>query len=314
MLSRVAERVYWLARYIERVENIARLVKVHSHLMYDLPVKINVSWYRMIELTSSEEQFNQFYDKRTEINVTQMLLLDYRNPASLVSSLQYARENVRTTRDILPKEAWTQINQLYLLVKSRESDFKTRSKRNALMDEIILRCQATVGMFAGTLSQDETFAFLVLGRNIERIDMTSRILDEGGFFLGQQKHLEQVKAYENVLWANVLRSVSGYLMYRQHVQTQIDGEGVVRFLLNDSQFPRSVTQCANTLKSSISHLPNNDTVTASLEKLIRYLLDWSAFEVGSQELHDYLDGLQKVLNQLNHTIYRVWFVPRYKVA
>jgi uncharacterized alpha-E superfamily protein len=314
MLSRVAERVYWVARYIERVENTARMILVHSNLMYDLPKKIDMSWYRLIELTSSEALFAEFYDTKTEKNVMQMLLVDPRNPASLVSSLRYARENVRTTRDILPKETWNQINQLHLLLKSREADVQTRSKRNALMEEVIQLCQAMVGMFSGTLSQDETFAFLVLGRNLERADMTSRILDEGGFFLGQQKHLEQVQAYENVLWANVLRSVSGYLMYRQHVQTQIQGEDVVRFLLNDEKFPRSVNQCLKTIQNTLNWLPDGGGVVEQVQVVTDYLNQWTQFEAGSKELHDYLDHIQQELMLLNQRIYQAWFVPKHLAA
>ncbi|UQB43507.1 alpha-E domain-containing protein [Thiomicrospira microaerophila] len=314
MLSRVAERVFWLARYIERVENTARMVLVHSNLMYDLPKKIDMSWYRLIELTSSETLFAQLYDNKTEKSVMQMLLVEPNNPASLLSSLRFARENVRTTRDILPKETWNQINQLHLLLRSREADVQTRSKRNALMEEVIQHCQSMVGMFAGTLSQDETFAFLVMGRNLERADMTSRMLDEGGFFLGQQKHLEQVQAYENVLWANILRSVSGYLMYRQHVQTQIDGEGVVKFLLNDRLFPRSVTHCLFKVVEMLKVLPDGEVVRQEVDELTQILGQWSQFEAGSKELHDYLDSLQQGFIRVNNSIYQAWFIPKHRAA
>lgn len=314
MLSRVAERVYWVARYIERVENSARMILVHSNLMYDLPKKIDINWYRLIELVSAEALFDELYDAKTEKNVMAMLISDTRNPSSLVSSLRFARENIRTTRDILPKETWNMINQLHLMLASRETDLGSRAKRNDLMEEVIRGCQAMTGMFSGTLSQNETFSFLMLGRNLERADMTSRLLDEGGFFLGQQKHLEQVQAYENVLWANVLRSVSGYLMYRQHVQTQINGEDVVRFLLNDRQFPRSVTQCLQTIEQVIHQLPDGELVKQQVAFLRVYLQDWRNFEAGSEELHGYLDQLQKHLMSLNHAIYQAWFMPKLQAA
>ncbi|AHF00670.1 hypothetical protein THIAE_01805 [Thiomicrospira aerophila AL3] len=314
MLSRVAERVYWVARYIERVENSARMILVHSNLMYDLPKKIDISWYRLIELVSAEALFDELYDAKTEKNVMAMLISDTRNPSSLVSSLRHARENIRTTRDILPKETWNMINQLHLMLASRESDLSSRAKRNDLMEEVIRACQAMTGMFSGTLSQNETFSFLMLGRNLERADMTSRLLDEGGFFLGQQKHLEQVQAYENVLWANVLRSVSGYLMYRQHVQTQINGEDVVRFLLNDRKFPRSVTQCLQTIEQVIQQLPDGELVKQQVASLRVYLQEWRNFEAGSEELHGYLDQLQKHLMSLNNAIYQAWFVHKLQAA
>jgi len=314
MLSRVAERVYWVARYIERVENSARMILVHSNLMYDLPKKIDISWYRLIELVSAETLFDVLYDAKTEKNVMAMLISDTRNHASLVSSLRLARENIRTTRDILPKETWNMINQMHLMVSSKQADLHSRAKRNDLMEELIRSCQAITGMFAGTLSQNETFSFLMLGRNLERADMTSRILDEGGFFLGQQKHLEQVQAYENVLWANVLRSVSGYLMYRQHVQTQINGEDVVRFLLNDRHFPRSVTQCLLTIDQVVQDLPEGALVKQQVAGLRVFLQDWRNFEAGSEELHGYLDKLQQHLIGLNDAIHQAWFLHKLEAA
>jgi uncharacterized alpha-E superfamily protein len=126
--------------------------------------------------------------------------------------------------------------------------------------------------------------------------------------------LEQVQAYENVLWANVLRSVSGYLMYLQHVQTQIKSEGVIRFLLNDTQFPRSIQQCLYTLSQTLNYLPDGDEVRLELVSLSEYLRQWTQFEAGSKELHDYLDSLQLALNNLNQAIYQAWFIPKHKVA
>lgn len=314
MLSRVAERIYWMARYIERVENTARMVLVHSNLMYDLPKKIDMSWYRLIELTSCETQFDQTYDAKTERNVMQMLLTDYNNSASLVSSLKFARENVRTTRDALPKETWNRINHLYLFVKSRQDDVLTRSKRNSLMEEVIQHCQSIVGMLAGTLSQDEAFGFLVMGRNLERADMTSRILDEGGFFLGQQKHLEQVQAYENLLWANVLRSVSGYLMYRQQVQSDINGSGVVNYLLSDAKFPRSVMHCMMRVYDTAEALPDGTEVKRCAQELMTSLQAHTQCEAGSKELHDYLDELQLEFIKINQAINQAWFLPKHLAA
>ncbi|NCC34165.1 MAG: alpha-E domain-containing protein, partial [Chloroflexia bacterium] len=142
MLSRVAERVYWLARYVERVENTARLAKVHTQLMLDLPKSVQMSWFGLVQITGNEDQFSQHYGQvRSEQNCMHFLLADRSNSASLISSLWWARENIRTTRDILPREAWSHINELYLLVKAQQSDFAERKTRNALLSQIIQACQ-----------------------------------------------------------------------------------------------------------------------------------------------------------------------------
>lgn len=314
MLSRVAERIYWMARYIERIENSARMAMVHANLMLDLPKRIDLTWYRLIEITRSEETFELLYETRSESSVMQMLLAEPENPSSLVSSVRLGLENVRTSRDILPREAWLLMNQLNSLVKSRIEDVKTRSKRNSLMEEVIQCCQALNGMFSSSLSHDETYAFLLLGRNIERVDMTSRILDEGGFFLDQKEHKEVVKAYENVLWANVLRSVGGYLMYRQHVRMQIDADGVVGFLFADPLFPRSILRALRNIDNTISFLPPNSAMQERVQELCAFVRDKTRdLAQNPQQLHTCIDTLQKDLISLNDLIYKAWFMPRHKV-
>lgn len=233
MLSRVAERLYWLARYIERIENSARLAQVHSQLMLDMPKSVKLSWYTLVQITSNEEFFDEHYDTKTEKNCCWALLGDRQNSASLMSSLWWARENIRTTRDSLPREAWIYINELYLLVNENQEDFYVRSKRNALLEQIIRSCQAIAGMLDGTMRMNTTFQFLQLGTAIERADMTSRILDVGAFFVAQETEAQEMKQFESILWANILKSISAYFMYRQTVQMEINGKSVIRFLVND---------------------------------------------------------------------------------
>lgn len=313
MLSRVAERIYWMARYIERAENTARMVLVHSNLMLDLPKRIDLTWYRLIEITRGERLYEKLYETRSESSVMQMLLAEGENPASLLSSVRFALENVRTSRDILPREAWLLINQLSTLVKSRIEDVKTRSKRNQLMEEVIQCCQALSGMFSGSLSDDETNAFLLLGRNIERVDMTSRILDEGGFFLECDDREGVVKAYENVLWANILRSVGGYLMYRQHVRMQIDAGGVVAFLFADPRFPRSILRALRNIQSTLERLPANHQIEAHLKALCHSVQEQTEdLAKNPHHLHTHIDTLQEALIVLNDHIYEAWFMPRHK--
>ncbi len=309
MLSRVAERVYWLARYVERVENTARLARVHSQLMFDLPKSSKLNWYTLVEITSNEDYFAEHYDVKTEKNCMEMLLADRNNNASLISSLWWARENTRTARDILPREAWMHINELYLMVKESQDDFLVRSKRNALLEKIIKSCQAWSGMLSSTMSQNETYRFIKLGMAIERADMTSRILDVGGLFVAQAALVDSEYQSDSILWANLLKSVSAYFMYRQQVQTEISGQDVVEFLMNDRGFARSIHYCLNTMSSMTSKLPNGKDLTDSIEGMIDYMDNSDSFEVGSTALHDYLDELQSMLSSIHSKFYSVWFNP-----
>ena len=309
MLSRVAERVYWLSRYVERIENTARLARVHSQLMFDLPKSAKLSWYALVEITSTEDYFEAHYDGRTEKNVMNMLLCDRNNSASLMSSLWWARENTRTTRDILPREAWIHINELYLMVNENKENFKTRSERNKILKKIIKACQAWSGMLSSTMSQNETYRFMKLGMAIERADMTSRSLDVGGLFAAQVEKSDVDYQNDSTLWANLLKSVSAYFMYRQHYQTEIMGQDVVDFLMHDSEFARSVRYCLEMMHNMASKLPNNQMVTHAIEELMSTMDNSTEFVVGSSDLHEYLDELQANLSKIHSQFYAVWFNP-----
>jgi uncharacterized alpha-E superfamily protein len=309
MLSKVAERVYWLARYIERVENTARLARVHSQLMFDLPKSVKLSWYALVQITSNEDYFERHYDARTEKNCMLMLLADRNNPASLISSLWWARENMRTTRDILPREAWIQINELYLLVKESQGDFEVRGKRNALLDKIIRACQAWSGMLSGTMSENETYRFIKLGMSIERADMTTRLLDVGGLFIAQESFAEEDSHFDAILWAHLLKSAGVYFMYRQQVQTEICGERVVDFLMKDPQLARSVAFCVQNMRRLVEYLPNAAPLAKELDDLQEAIKSDHLYSLGSSELHDYLDWIQARLSSLHGQFYAVWFNP-----
>lgn len=309
MLSRVAEKVYWAARHIERVENTARLAKVYSQLMFDLPKSVKMNWYTLVQITSNESYFDFHYDARTEKNCMALLLSDKENGVSLISSLWWARENLRTTRDTLPREAWIRINELYLTVKDNLDDFESRSKRNALLDEVIKGCQAWAGMMASTMSQNDTYRFIKLGMAIERADMTSRILDVGGYFVAQET-LQQETPYDSILWSNLLKSVSGLFMYRQKFQIELEGQTAVDFLLLDPEFARSISYCLTMIEKIVAKLPNNEGLLDRIAKLQNSLTLIDGISVGSDHLHASLDELQIEISQLHRDFYDVWFQPK----
>lgn len=309
MLSRVAERIYWLARYIERIENTARLTKVHSQLMFDMPKSVKLSWFTLIEITSNEDFFEKHYDAKTEKNCCWTILGDRDNSASLLSSLWLARENVRTTRDSLPREAWIYVNELYLHVLDNQEDFNTRSKRNNLLEHVIRSCQAIAGMMDGTMRLNKTFQFLQLGTAIERADMTSRILDVGGFFVAQESEEQEIKQFDSILWANILKSVSAYFMYRQALQIEINGKSVIRFLVNDPDLFRSIRHCVGMMQTQVATLPGSTEVTNAINNLLELIHQKIPFEIGSPVLHEYLDDIQMHLSALHNEFYRTWFHP-----
>lgn len=309
MLSRVAERIYWLARYIERIENTARLAQVQSRLMFDLPKSVKLSWYTLIQITSDEEYFDANYDAKTERNCMWSLLGDRENPASLISSVWGARENIRTTRDRLPREAWVYINELYILVTDNVEDFTIRSKRNVLLEQVIRACQAITGMLHGCMSANSAFRFLKLGMFIERADMTSRIIDVGGFFIAQEVESTEIEQYDNILWATILKSIGIYFMYRQTVQIEINGPSVIEFLIHNDDSFRSLKYCVQEIEDSISVLPNAEKTLKSTQHTKQLIEKNLEFGVGSTLLHDYLDLIQRSLSEIHQNCYDTWFYP-----
>ena len=220
MLSRVAENIYWMARYIERAENIARLINVNTNLLLDLPKSANVGWVPIIEILGSGQLFNEQYDTPDERNVLRFIISDQKNSGSIVSSLNSARENARTIRDIIPRESWERINDLFMVAKSNAQSGIARKHRYDYLSSVITGAQTITGQLAGTMLHDVGYDFLRMGRNLERTDMTTRIIDVRSGDLLEHEH-EALTPYESIQWMSVLKSLTAYQMYRRSVQTRV---------------------------------------------------------------------------------------------
>jgi len=163
------------------------------------------------------------------------------NSVSLLNMLAMARENARTTREIMPTEAFEEINNLYWFAREKLGKGVSRGPRHELLEEIIASCQHLAGMLSGTMSHNDAFNFVRLGQYLERADMTTRIVDVGSGKLLSSMELDSsanAEPFENILWMNILRSISAYQMYRQHVKNRVNAEDVVVYLLQDEEFPR----------------------------------------------------------------------------
>ncbi len=210
MLSRSAERLYWLARYLERTENTARLISATTNLIYDLPFGVELGWNNLLNISGVEADFYQRFKNPTEQNTTRFLLTDLSNPGSLLMSLSSARENLRTSRELMPDEAWEHVNQMYLYARANIDHVSNRRGRAHFLREILSGCQRFTGFTVGSMSHDDSYRFICLGRNIERADMTTRIMDFGTVLLAENRS-HHMREYENILWINVLKSLSAVL-------------------------------------------------------------------------------------------------------
>ena len=210
MLSRVAERLYWMGRYLERVESTARLVSAYTNQILDLPKGVDPGWQQLVGINGSNAIFEGHYQNYDERNTVKFLLADEFNPGSIISGLNAARENVRTTRDVLPTEAWDHTNELYLYCREHAANGVLRKHRFTFLKQVVIRCQQITGLLTGTMSHDQPCNFVRLGRNLERGDMTTRIVDSAVTLL--MPRIEAPAPYDSLLWVNVLKSLSAFQM------------------------------------------------------------------------------------------------------
>ena len=312
MLSRVAERIYWQARYLERAENTARLLSVFSTLLLDLPPDTKLGWRSLVEITGTDRAFDEKYKQANERNVMRFLLLD--SASSLLNTLENTRENARTTREIMPLEAFEQINDLFHYAKDNAAGSISGGSRHKFLEEIISNCHEISGLMAGSMSRGAAYSFVRLGRSLERADMATRIIDVGSGNLLTNigvgaNPAESNEPYENTLWMNILRSLSAYQMYRQHVKHRVNGEDVVRFLLQDDDFPRAATHVLTTITKVLKHLPNNTKAARQVDKTLRIIRKGNIGKLLDAGLFQYLDDLQVEIAKIHTSIADAWFLP-----
>lgn len=307
MLSRVAENIYWLARYIERIEDTARLVSVNANLLLDLPRGIAPGWKPLIDISGANDLFEEYYKDYGERQVVRFLLGDQRHCGSIISALTAARENCRTIRDIVPREAWEQLNSLYLYASEHLQQGSTKSGRHRYLRELIASAQGLNGLLDGTMLHDQGYEFLRLGRYLERADMTSRIADVRSATLLPE--VEELRPFDTIQWVSVLKSLTAYQMYRRSEQIRVQRAPVLRFIFHSDSFPRAVRFCMEAVRAGLEHLPRNDAPLRTLGRLARGLDAAPLESLSHAELHQFVDDLQIGIGQLHQEIAATWFLP-----
>jgi uncharacterized alpha-E superfamily protein len=313
LLSRVAEAVYWMGRYIERAENVARFIDVNQNLMLDLPRGFGEQWQPIVDTTGDRGAFQERYGEATLANVVQFLAFDAENPNSIYSCVTAARENARSVRETISSEMWEQINSLYLLI-SMESRKPLASGLPEFCREVRMDCHLFQGIHHATMSHNEAWHFIRLGTSLERADKTTRILDVKYFIL--LPSLSDVGTpYDDIQWGAVLKSVSGFEMYRKCFG-RILPERVVEFLLLDGEFPRAVRYCIGLADSSVHAITGMraGAFSCSAERrlgLLRSELDYAQVEpILKTGLHEFFDALQLKMNTIDECIRGDFFAQR----
>lgn len=311
MLSKVAERVYWIARYIERVESTARLVSIYDKLLFDLPRNVELGWYNLIRINNLEQDFNERYSIKDERNVVKFLLGDTSNSSSALSSLNAVRENVRTTRDVVLEPTWELVNELHLYVNENLQQGINRRQRHEFLDNIVKSCQQIIGMLYGSMPRDAAWQFLCLGRNLECADMTSRILDAGAAAYIEMAGNDSAVNSRQIILGHVLRSLNADQAYRSQMRSTVNADAVIEFLLENKEFPRSIAYCHHAMHESAAKLPRSEKVIKQLNSARKKFLNDVDFKVLDIDLRNYLNDLQIVHIKIHDTISATWF-PEWK--
>ena len=313
MLSRVADSIYWINRYVERAENYARFLSVNINLSLDAPGLFTEQWEPILTATADSNTFKLYYDEASRENVITYLTLDSRNPNSIYSCLAAARENARTIRETLPKELWEHLNGLYIKVKNSYGN-RAIIAENPLpfCDEIKFSCQLFWGIIDSSVTRNEGFHFGRLGKFLERADKTSRFLDVQYFTVLPEAEVSGTPK-ELLIWSAVLKSVSAFNMYRQQYKNLTPSQ-IIKFLILDKNFPRSVLYSLRRAEMSlyeISGVKIFDGYSNSAEKVIsrlRYDVEFADInEIIAGGLHSYLDNFQIASNKIGDAIFDNYF-------
>jgi len=309
MLSRVAETLYWFGRHVERAENMARIVAVNSNLLLDLPRGTTLGWEPLIAITGSDDLYVSLHDDYDERSVVRFLVADPNNPGSIVSSLAMARENCRTIRDIVPRECWEFVNELYHEARDGAPAGMSKRGRHGYLRAVIRGGQTCVGMLRGTMSHDAGHSFMRIGRQLERGDMTTRIIDVRSESLLPEEE-SGLRPYENIQWISVLKSLTAYQMYRQHLQVRVRRADALRFLLRDPLFPRAVYRCVTEVDDALRDLPRGDEPRRAAARLLRTVAaaDLDALVEDNEALHTFIDHLQVEFGLLSDQIVSTYFL------
>ncbi len=308
MLSRVAEAIYWMSRYIERAENTARCIDVNISLTLDLGDEWANQWSPLVYTTGGHELFAERYGEPTRDKVLQFLSFDRKNPNSIITCLSNARQNARSVREALSTSFWEELNRFYLQFNERcvAGDLDP-----SIYDDIKRASQLLTGILDSTQTHNEAWHFARLGRLLERGDQTSRILDVKYFIL--LPTLQDVgSSFDITQWSALLKSASALSMYRR-VHHRIQPARVVGFIALDRDFPRSMRFCISRAEHSLHKITGTplDEYSLPVEQELgraRAELEFARSEqIIKQGLHEFIDKFQDGVIRVGNLITSSFF-------
>jgi uncharacterized alpha-E superfamily protein len=243
--------VFWFGRYIERAEDMARAISAHERLCLDMPWERSPGWLPLLTLCGEDTTASPRAGASEQEIVLELLITDTKQRGSVLSILTQAREDLRLSRPIVPKETWQTLNAAYLLLREVSRD-PSLVKLTAVLPEVIAACQQVTAQITASMTHDDAYRFVRLGRYLERADMLLRVTTLASAF--DQRAL--VRPFDDVLWMGLLRAIGAYQMYRRNNHGRVDADRAFAFLLTEARFPRSLNHCVAQVERELGSLPH----------------------------------------------------------
>lgn len=290
MLARLAENLFWAGRYLERAEDTALMLDVTYHgRLESPPEEVGIVWWGLLEVLHLADVFSERHDQATDQTVAEFLVLDQGNPGSIAASVGLVRENMRSVRELVSTELWQAVNTFWLDLRARDLRSDLAEQPHELYRTVKLRCHTIYGVASETMPRDDGWRFMVLGRMLERAEMTCRLLNVRCAQLTASPHA----GFHD--WVGVLKSASGFEAYRKSYKATMDPDRVVEFLLTGEHFPRSVLFCLRAAEANLAKLGPLGVVTPPQRLLgrLRAELEYRDIDELLSDLHRFLDSAQE---------------------
>jgi len=310
MLSRVAESIFWMGRYIERAESYARFIEVNLNISLDLPPGVPEQWLPLVYITGDNELYESLHPQADRESVIHFLTFSKENPSSILSCIEKARDNARAVRETISGDVFEQVNTFYHELReasetgiAQPSEFYRSIKRNSHLYD---------GILSATISHGPAYHFARMGKYLERADKATRLLDVKYFIL--LPRIEDIGSTLDILqWSAVLKSASALEEFLRKYGV-LSAANIISFLVLDGDFPGAIRFCLACLDSSMRAITGSrpGTFSSEAEKrlgLLRSELDYTDIaDIMSTGLHEYLDQLQLKLNNIGNAVHGSFFV------
>ncbi len=321
MLSRTADHLFWMARYIERAENTARMLDVNlsTSLLPQSASTSERSWRALLSISELTEEFDERYPIVSPRDVMDFMVRDAGNSSSIYACLQAARENARAVRGSLTTEVWETHNDTWLDLQRKLADRTPERDPQAFFEWVKFRSHLSRGVTIGTMLKDEAFYFVRLGTFLERADNTARLIDVKYHGLGDEFDRPQAESNADSVdhppdfyhWAAVLRSVSAFETYRKVYRDVITPSRVAELLILRGDMPRSLASCLNEVSANLEMVRNRRSdETERRAGLLSAELRYGRIEdIFARGLHLYLTEFLERINDLGERVSEDFLVP-----